>query len=290
MTGYRGGCFAVAALALGLSANAQAGWTQGAELAAGYDHNVGNAAHHDDVIGSATAYAGAGTTYERRFGGYTALQLQGSLSAEHYAQLTDLSNGGAQLRLRLLHKPGRGIFTPVLAAWASAGAREYGSDIRDGWDVRTGLSASMPATTRVQLRAEAQWAERYSSGRAFDLEYYSYAVGADWTVSPELVVYGALRLNDGQYVVSADGHNEIQPKTEHLYLEPRADRIEADPAFGEDWWAFRLDTETWIVTAGVNVPLSPTMSLDAQLQRSESGMGKFTYERWIGSVGLLLRW
>jgi hypothetical protein len=32
------------------------------------------------------------------------------------------------------------------------------------------------------------------------------------------------------------------------------------------------------------------MALDAQVQRSESGMGKFTYERWLGSLGLVFRW
>jgi hypothetical protein len=281
----------LAAIALGLSTPAAAGdWTWGAELASGYDSNVGNAAHHRDVFDSGIAYAGVGSGWEQRFGSYTALQIGGSASAEQYSNMSQLSNLGGQLRLRLLHKPGRGFFTPVLGAWVAAGARDYGSSIRDSTDTRAGVSAALPVTTQVQVRAEAQWTDRESSGRVFDLGYASYALNADWAVAPGVTVYGAMRFNEGQYAVTAFGENEIQPKTEHLYLEPRADRIELDDAFADDWWAFRIDSQTWIGTVGVNLPLSPMMALDAQLQRSESGMGKFTYERWLASVGLLLRW
>lgn len=281
----------LAAVALGLSTAAAAGdWTWGAELASGYDSNVGNAADDRDVFASATTYAGFGSGWEQRFGLYTALQFGASLSAEQYSNMSELSNLGGQVRVRVLHKPGRGFFTPVLGAWVSAGARDYGSSIRDSTDTRTGVSAALPVTTAVQLRAEAQWTDREASGRVFDLAYGSYALNVDWAATPGLTVYGALRFNQGQYAVTAFGEGVIQPKTEHLYLEPRADRIEADRAFGADWWAFRIDSETWIGTLGVNLPLSPMMALDAQLQRSQSGMGKFTYERWLPSVGLLLRW
>jgi len=265
----------LAAVALGLSTTAGAGdWTWGAELASGYDSNIGNAAHHRDVFDSGTAYAGIGSGWEQRFSSYTALQIGGSLSGEQYSNMSELSNLGGQLRLRLLHKPGRGFFTPVLGAWVSAGARDYGSSIRDSTDTRAGVSAALPVTTAVQVRAEAQWTDRESSGRVFDLRYASYALNADWAVAPDVTVYGTMRFNEGQYAVTAFGYNEVDPKTEHRYLEPRADRIELDDAFAADWWAFRIEKETWIGTVGVNLPLSSMMAFDAQVQRSQSGTGK----------------
>ena len=279
----------LAALALLLPLGADAGtWTYGGELAAGYDSNVGNSTH--DEFDSTTVYGAASAGRELRYGLYTALQFNASASAEQYDDKEDLSNVGGQLRVRLLHKPGRGFSTPVFGVWASAGARDYGSRIRDSNEYRGGVSAALPVTTAVQLRAEAQWNERRSSGRVFDLGSTSYALNADWAAAPGLTVYGAVRFTDGQYAVTADGEGEIQPKSEHRYLEERADRIEADPAFGADWWAFRIDSEAWIGTAGFNLALSPTIALDMQVLRSESGMGEFTYERWLASVGLLIRW
>ncbi|MGH2829917.1 MAG: hypothetical protein ACRDJM_05490, partial [Actinomycetota bacterium] len=98
------GAALLAAFALGLSTSAAADeWAYGAEVASGYDSNVGNAAHDRDVRDSATAYAGIGSGWERRFGLYTALQLGASVSAEQYSDMSALSNVGGQARVRLLH-------------------------------------------------------------------------------------------------------------------------------------------------------------------------------------------
>jgi hypothetical protein len=295
ITPYRAGRSAVftvvAALLPVAGASAAPGaWSAAGELAAGYDSNIGNAGSSDDERAAASAYAGASATYERRFGLYTALEARGSLSGEQVFDLEDLSSARAALRLRLLHKPGEGFHVPVLAAWVSAGAREYGSAIRDGAEYRAGVSAAAPLTTAVQVRAEATRSRREADGRVFDLGVFSYGLSADWTVAPRLVVYGGVRIDDGDFAVSAEGHGEIEPKTEHLYLEDRAGAIEPDAAFGEDWWAFRADGRTLLAIAGANVPLTGDLALDLQVQRGESQMGQFSYERWLGSVSLLARW
>jgi hypothetical protein len=283
--------FGLAALALAVPLVATAlTRTYGGELAAGYDSNVGNAANEHDLRDSPTAYAAFGVLDERRFGLFTALQLQAGISTEQYTGQDGLSNLGGQVRVQLLHKPGRGFSTPVLGAWLAVGGRDYDSEIRDSSELRAGVSAAVPATTAVKLRAEVQWSRRESDGRAFDLEQASYALLADWAASERVTVYGGVRLNSGQYAVTAKGEGEITPKHEHRYLEPRADVIEADAAFGNDWWAFRIENDTWIGTLGFNLPLGSMMALDAQVQRSQSGMGKFTYERWLGSLGLVFRW
>jgi hypothetical protein len=75
-----------------------------------------------------------------------------------------------------------------------------------------------------------------------------------------------------------------------VYLENDADAIEADKAFGEDWWAFRMDGRTTIMSLGVNVPLSPMMSLDFQARRAAADVHRHSYERMIGNASLLLRW
>ena len=282
----------LAGLALGLAASAQAGtWTRSGELAAGYDDNAGNAGSRDDVQGSGFVHAATSATWERRFGNYTALQVRPAVAFEQWLRLDDLTSARLALRARVLHKPGRGFRTPVLAASLGAGARSAVSDIRDGFDGRASLSASAPLTTAVQWRVEAARSRRVaSSGRAFDLDSASYGASLDWQAAPRLLVYAGLREDDGEFAVTADGHGAISPKTEHLYLATRAGAIERDPAFGEDWWAFRVDGRTRVATLGANVPLSSALALDLQWQRGEARMGRFTYARDVASLGLLARW
>jgi hypothetical protein len=285
------GAALLAALALGLPAVAPAAtWTYAGETGVFHDSNSGNAGTIHDRRNADALYASGSATWNRRYGGYTALQLRHSLSLEQWTGLEQLTNTRYALRARVLHKPGRGFHMPVFAAFAGAGARHSASDLRSGFDFRTGLSATTAVTTTVLVRAEAAWTQRESSGRAFDLDAMSYSADVDWRVTPRVTAYAGARYDDGDFTVTARGFGVVQPKDEHLYLEPRASAIEADPAFGPDWWAFRVNGRTMIATIGVNVPLSPVLALDAQWQRGQAEMGIFDYTREVGSLALLFRW
>ncbi len=287
----RSGAAWFAALALAAPLGASAGtWTYGGELGAGYDSNLGNSGDDHDTRDSVVAFAGASATWQQRYGRYSALQVRANLASDQLDDIADLSNVRGALRLRVLHKPGKSFYTPVLAASLAAGLREYGSAIRDGSDLRAGFSLAAPLTTAVQWRAEAARTRRVADGRAFDLDTTSYALDLDWLLTPRLTLYGGMRQDDGDFVITAYGDGDISPKRQHRYLEPIADVIEADPAFGNDWWAFRVEGRARIGTAGLNVALTPDLSLDLQALRAETTVGEFSYERWIGSLGLLVRW
>lgn len=279
----------LAALLLGGPAGA-ASWSHGLELSGGYDSNVGNAGSAHDRRESGIVQASRSATWERRFGNYTALQFRGGVAVEEVLRLPELSSLRAAARVRVLHKPGRGFRTPVLAAWLGVGGREYGSAIRDSLDYRAGVSAAAPLTTAIQARLEAGISRRASRRRVFDLDASSYGLSLDWLAASRLIVYGGVRVEQGDFVVTARGEGVVEPKTEHLYLEPNATAIEADPAFGADWWAFRVDGRTTLATLGLNVPVSPRLAVDLQLQRGQAHMDRFDYLRDGAYAGLLLRW
>lgn len=269
----------LAALALPASA-ASAGF--GGTLGMGYDDNAANASDPEDIRAVTSAFASAGASWERRFGLFTAMQFQAAAATEQVFELQRLSYAGATARVRLLHKPGKGFYTPVLGAWVSAGARDYGSDNRDAAEYRAGAWAAVPLTTAVQLRAEAMASQRVARGQVFDLGYASYALNADWLAAPGLTVYANARFNEGEYTVSADKARN--------YIEDIAETGARDPAFGDGWWAYRVDGRMWIGTLGLNVPLSPDVALDVQAQHSDAEASGYHYGRWLGSVGLLFRW
>jgi hypothetical protein len=273
----------LAALALGLpSVVAASGWGFGGALGMGYDANAANASDPADIRSVSAAFASAGASWEQRFGLFTALQLQGALSGEYVLDLDRLSHAGLSTRVRVLHKPGKGFHTPVLAVWADAGAREYGSRIRNGAEYRAGAWAAVPLTTAVQLRAEAQWSQAEATGRVFDLAYASYALNADWLATQTMTVYANVRFNEGEYAISADEGRQ--------YVEDIATAEASDAAFGAGWWAYRVDGHMWIATLGFNVPLSNDVALDVQARHSDAQASGFSYDRWLGSIGLLFRW
>ncbi len=288
----RAGAAWLAALALTAPLSAAAAtWTHGAEAFAGYDSNVGNSGTSHDRQEAGFLYGATSATREQRFGSRTALQLSQSIALEQWQRLEQLTNARFAVRARLLHRAGRQFHAPLLAAAVSAGARHSASDIRSGFDYRAGVSAAVPLTNRVVARAgTSRFLREAPQGRSFDLDGASYTLDLDWRLPGGRTVYAGVRVDDGDFTVSARGFGIVGPKDQHLYLEPRASAIDADPAFGEDWWAFRVNGTTTIATLGVNVPLSSSMGLDAQVLRGEAQMSRFTYERWIGSVGLLYRW
>ena len=96
-----------------------------------------------------------------------------------------------------------------------------------------------------------------------------------------------VRFESGDVTLSAEG--TVTPKTEHLYLEPIAEAIEPDEAYGEDWFAYRLDGRTRLLMLGANVPLSQGVSLDVELQQGVARIAGLNYDRWLGSVSLLKR-
>ena len=271
-------------------AHAAQGWSGDAELGAGLDSNAGNSQTDSDRNETAGVYAGGGVNYEQRLGLHTAVQGRAALSGEMATDVEDLSNARLGLRLRLLHKPGEGFYVPVLAAWAGAGARAYGSAIRDSHEFRGGVYLLEPLTTAVQARVEVSALRRDARGRAFDADVRSAGLNLEWLVQPWLTLYGGVRMDDGDITVSAfDEDDSVEPKTQHRYLEPLAAAIEPDPAFGPGWYAFRVDGRTTIASLGGNVPLGSGFALDLQALRAEAEVEDFTYERWLGSISLLKR-
>jgi len=282
----------LAVVALGLPATAAAeSWIYRAEAYAGFDSNAGNSGTETDRQSATVLYGATSATREERFGSRTALQLTEAIELERWLGIDQLTNARYSVKWRLLHRPGRSFHSPVLDAAIAAGARHSASDIRSGFDYRAGVSARVPVTTVLVARAGASARRRTAShGGAFDLGGASYTLDVDWRVGASEVVYAGMQFDDGDFTVSARGYGIVGPKDQHLYLEPKARAIDADPAFGQDWWAFRVDGTTRIATAGINIMLAPALSLDAQVRHAEAQLNRFTYERWIGSVGVLFRW
>jgi len=257
------------------------------DLGVGYDDNVGNAAEDNDLRDSSVVSGGVNLDYVRALSLYTALLLRGGLQGEGYEAEGGLSNGRLVAMARLSHRPGGGFYMPTFAGWVSAGALEFDSAMRDGFEFRGGLFMTEPLTTAISARLSVAASQRQSDSTVFDLSAWSAGLNLDWAVTPGFTLYTGYQFQDGDVVSTGT----VPPKAMHIAGGcGSASACDPDDAL-DNQFAYRVDASTHIGTLGLNVPLSQRMALDAQARRVDSSTdGGTSYERWQGGVSLLLRW
>jgi len=256
------------------------------ELGLGYDDNVGNAANDDDVRDSGVVSGGLSLDYTRSLSLNTAFLLRGALQGEAYEAENRLSSGRALALTRLSHRASGGFYVPTFAVWLSAGALEFDSAMRDGFEYRGGVYMIEPLTTAISARLGVSAHERSADNAVFDMSGWSAALNLDWAALPRLTVYAGYQFLDGDVVSSGT----VPPKSSHLASGcGSASACDADDAL-DDQFAYRIDARTHVGSVGLNVPLSRRLALDAQGRYVDSTAdGGTSYERVQGVISLLLR-
>lgn len=256
------------------------------DLGVGYDDNVGNAAEDDDVRDSSVVSGGANLDYQHALTLNTGLLLRGALQGEAYEAEDGLSNARVLAMARLSHRPAGGFYMPTVAAWFSAGVAEYNSAMRDGFEYRGGLFLVEPLTTAIAARLSVAAAERRGDSAVFDLSSWSAGVNLDWAVTPRLTLYTGYQFQEGDVVSTGT----VPPKASHISGGcGSGSACDPDDAL-YDQFAYRIDARTHVTTAGLNVPLSPALALDAQARVVDStAAGGTGYSRMQGVVSALVR-
>lgn len=257
-----------------------------ADLGLGYDDNVGNAAADSDARDSSVISGGVNLDYVRALSLNTALLLRGGLQGEGYEAEGALSNARLLAMARLSHRPTGGFYMPTFAGWVSAGALEFDSAMRDGFEFRGGLFVTEPLTTTIAARISVAASERRSDSAVFDLSAWSAGLNLDWAVAPRFTLYGGYQFQDGDVVSTG----LLPPKSSHLGGGcGSATACDPDDAL-DGQFAYRVDARTHIGTLGLNVPLSGRLAVDAQARRiGSTADGGTRYDRWQGVVSVLLR-
>jgi hypothetical protein len=254
------------------------------DMASGFDDNVTNAQHDDDIRESGFAAAGGHADYFHPLNLYATLQLRGSLQGEYWNSFDGLNNGKATGMARVMYRPDGDFYTPTLAAWLSAAAWEFDSAIRDSNEYRAGAYVREQLTTQITGRFALNLSSRESDGRVFDLSGWSASLNLDWAPAPRSIVYGGYQYYAGDVASTA---------TPSLSIGLAAEAIEADDAFGGlagGLRAYRLDATSHIGTLGYNFALSRKLSADVQAQyvTTSADLGN-EYQRLIAAVSLLAR-
>lgn len=283
-----------AALVMLLAARlAHADWIFDGKLESEYDDNVPRAISGRDVAGdfSVNAEVAPGTYFQLtdRLGFTLAAPLSGSL----FADFDGLNNVSAGLSAALRAKLGLGPEALWIRAAAGASWYDFDHALRDSWRYRAALNAGRWIGTRWQLQIGYAFDRRRATevedipflvtnfgipGDAFDGDAHTLSLAATYTITPRLagVLGYARRMGD----VTATTRRDFE-------VFEYSDAIAADPVFGPDRVAYRVDVDTDVYTAGLSYALGQRGSLNLGYEVQHGTTHDIAYDNHIVRIGLL---
>ena len=237
----------------------------------------------EDNIFSATVKATAGKSID----GFSLLNYGGSVTYNKFETFDTLDNVEFEVNTRYRFALSSGFTSPIYSLKASLGGVEFvDSEMRDSTLLSLSAELNKWLTTTLNMTAGVGFNERDSVSEVFDLSEVRAFVNLDTNFSKTDLVYTTLTLITGDTVSSA---------TPTLDIINVSDAIEPDDAFGgidANQFAYRIDSDTAVITVGYNRIMTQDLSLDFSVRYVESEAkddADVYYERTIFRASLLGR-
>ena len=241
-------------LVLGWGAVARAEWLFDIDAGARYDSNLTRAQERPDVRSdaAATLFASAGTFFALTGADGLTLDINALTEAWHrFHGLNRASIGGTA---SYKHKFGLGYAAPWISLGLAGAHDNYRSAIRDSDRLEARAELGQRFNEAFDASVGAVYDRRYArndlpvvpgiSGRVFDLRGKSVFVRAGYALTELLQAGANFAVRRGDIVSTTRRHMQI-------FLE--SDAIAADPAFGDDFFAYRLRGTSTTRTAAVTL-------------------------------------
>jgi hypothetical protein len=262
MRAFRG-LLAPILLLLGFSPPAGAAWIVDVETGLVYEDNLSFASKDRDIKGAAAlatvAAAGVATYLSDR----NVLSLTGDVIGDLHERYSGLDHVSFGLTTAFRSKLGLGAGAPWARVAASGARLQYRADVRDGWAYRVTAGVGKRFGERWELRADYAFDGRTADNErpvstrlpadVFDQQAHTLSVRADVQATTILLLFGgyAVRLGD---VASTTQRNP------EIFAASSA--VVADPAFGSNTFAYKIDATTHILSAGLSLALGARWSFN----------------------------
>jgi hypothetical protein len=240
------------------------------EVAAGaeYDNNVSNGQLDRDIKSDSATWASlsAGQSIELMQG--NRLTATGDLAGRIFNRFQALNNISLGVTLADRMKLGLGATAPWIRAYGSAARVQFHDDIRDGWLYRLGLGAGKRLGERWDLQAEYRFDKRTGentiavvpglSGAVFDQTGHSVLLDGRYSYDDSTLISVGYAWRRGDVVAT----------TQRNFTIFRASTaIAADPAFGDEGFAYKLKATAQIISLGASKEINRHSSLNAGFHR-----------------------
>jgi hypothetical protein len=280
-------CAAALSCASGL---ALAAWQYDVDAGFTYDSNLNRAYAPADIRADAAFVAEATAGWFSALSGSDGLTLAADARTELYHRFDGLDaiHLGAAATYR--HKFGLGYAAPWIALRLAGAYEDFRDDLRDGGRVEARAELGRRFTPEFDAGFGGLLERRYArhgesvvpgiSGKVFELRGQSLYARAGYALTEQLLVAATLAVRRGDVVATTRRAFDIFAAS---------DAIAADPAFGPDFFAYRLRGTTDTAKLSASWALDERSSLNAVYadERSDAA-GGIDYRSH--SVGLLYAW
>jgi hypothetical protein len=232
---------------------ARSDWTIGADASVRYDNNVGNAESRADIARDTIIGARLSVFQLFPLGQSYSLTVGGDLGGESFHRLTGLGNVSVDGVLALKKKWGIGAFAPWARAGVTAGRLSYDDSYRNAWDYRATLASGRRIDERWNLWAEYAFERRAAaaqeeevpglSGDAFSQDSHNIGINVEYSLSQNAFLALGLVGRHGDVTSTASPGPKV-------FFAAKA--LAEDPAFGPDFYAYRLIGTTYGFRLGLN--------------------------------------
>lgn len=279
-----------AALAAGASALAQGAWQYDVDAGLTYDSNVNRAYAPADIRADAAFTLDAAAGWFYALSGRDGLTLAGEATTEIYHRFAGLNTLQPAAAATYRHKFGLGYAAPWIVLRLAGADLEYRDDLRDGSRVEARIEMGQRFTPELEAAFGGLLERRYArhdepvvrgvSGKVFDLRGQTAYARAGYALTDRLLIAATLAARRGDVVAST---------RRDLDIFAASDAIAADPAFGPDFFAYRLRGTTDTAKLSASLALDDRSSLNAVYADERTDAAGGIYYR-SHSVSLLYAW
>jgi hypothetical protein len=265
--------------------SARGDWTLGSQASLRHDNNVGNAESPPNIIADSTIGARLSIFQLFPVGESYSVTVGADLGGEAFYRLTGLNNASADAVFALKKKWGLGPFVPWARVGVSVGRLSYDDSYRNAWDYRATLASGRRIDERWNLWAEYAFERRAAktrdeevpglSGDVYSQSSHTIGANLEYAVSERAFLALGLLARHGD-VVSTTG-----PGAEILFAS-RA--LAEDPAFGTDFYAYRLTGTSYGFRVGINYAPTPHSLLGCGFERLETHAYESSYTKSVPEI------
>ena len=256
------------------------------DLALVADDNV-RLAQNDEDIREDNLFSGTvKATGARSLDSFSIWNYGARLGYNAFETFDALDNVEIEINTRYRFALSSGFSSPIYSLGAKLAGLEFESEMRDSTLISLSAELNQWVTDTINMTAGLGFRERQSVSEVYDLSEVRIFVNFDTNFSKRDLTYTTFAYITGDTVSSAEPT---------LAIINAADAIEPDDAFGgidANQFAYRIDSNTVVITLGYNRILTSDLSLDlsARFVDSESTEDDdIGYERTILRASLLGR-
>jgi long-subunit fatty acid transport protein len=258
---------------LGLAPAAGASWIVDVETGGVYEDNLSFASMDRDIKDDAALTLSGAAGRAWYLTDRDLVSVAGTLFGDLHEQYSGLDHVAVGATAAYRRKLGLGLTVPWARVSASGARLQYRDDVRDGFAYRVTAGIGKRFGERWDLRVEYAFDGRTADHEravtprlpadVFDQQAHTVSAQAEFQPTATLVVWGGYAVRWGDVASTTQRNPEIFAASS---------AVVADPAFGSNTFAYKIDATTHILSAGLSFALGARWSVNVGYEH-QIGLG-----------------